>query len=107
MRLFLQSLPLATAMLLAVCIPARAAPHQYHTCPTEARGSVSHHGEADWVVTPQSSRLTGTRIAPIGGIVALVCVYQLFGSEFWIYKRPAPDYVNCVADARGFYCRPS
>jgi hypothetical protein len=46
-------------------------------------------------------------MGPIGGIVALICVYNMFGHDYWIFKRPSPDYVNCTPDARGFYCRPS
>lgn len=102
------------AALLGLAVPAstqvaQAAPHEWHICPAEARGTVSHTGDASWVATTQSSRLIDTRVAPIGGIVALVCVYQMFGGEYWIYKRPSPDYVACRPDTnsarqRGFFC---
>jgi hypothetical protein len=107
MRPFLHTLPAAAAIIFLAGIPAEAAPHEYHTCPTEARAVVTHNGGDDWNATPQSSRLTGTRMGPIGGIVALICVYNMFGHDYWIFKRPSPDYVNCTPDARGFYCRPS
>jgi len=104
MRHVLPVLALAATLIAAVGVPAHAAPHEYHTCPSEARGTVTHDGDASWVATTQSSRLVATRVAPIGGIVALVCVYQMFGGEYWIYKRPSPEYVACRAEARGFYC---
>lgn len=97
-------LAMAAALTTAAGLPVQAAPHEYHTCPSEARGTVTHNGDASWVATTQSSRLVGTRVAPIGGIVALVCVYQMFGGEYWIYKRPSPEYVTCRAELNGFYC---
>ena len=97
-------LAIAAALTTAAGLPVQAAPHEYHTCPSEARGAVTHDGDASWVATTQSSRLVGTRVAPIGGIVALVCVYQMFGGEYWIYKRPSPAYVACRAELNGFYC---
>ena len=104
MRYALPVLALGAALIIAAGLSAQAAPHEYHTCPTEARGTVTHDGDATWVATAQSSGLIDTRIAPIGGIVALVCVYHMFGGEYWIYKRPSPQYVNCRGDGRGFYC---
>ena len=103
------ALVLAVLSPLAVPTPALAAPHEFHVCPAEARGTVTHNGDTSWVATTQSSRLIDTRIAPIGGIVALICVYTMFGGEYWIYKRPSPAYVACrpetTTDGRhGFYC---
>jgi hypothetical protein len=101
------------ALSLAAAAPATpsfAAPHEWHLCPTEARGTVSHNGSANWVATTQSSSLVNTRIAPIGGIVSLVCTYTMFGTEYWIYTRPSAAMPNCEARTdgngrRGFYCR--
>lgn len=95
----------------ATATPSFAAPHEWHVCPTEARGTVSHNGDASWVATTQSSRLVNTRVAPIGGVVALVCTYTMFGTEYWIYKRPSAEMPNCEPRTdnigrRGFYCRP-
>jgi hypothetical protein len=104
MRRVLFALALAAMLTSTAGPPVQAAPHEYHTCPSEARGAVTHDGDASWVATSQSSRLIGTRVAPIGGVVALVCIYQMFGGEYWIYKRPSPEYVTCRAEARGFYC---
>lgn len=104
MRRVLFALALVATLTSTTSLPVQAGPHEYHTCPSEARGTVTHDGDASWVATTQSSRLVGTRVAPIGGIVALVCVYQMFGGEYWIYKRPSPEYVACRAEARGFYC---
>lgn len=104
MRHVLPVLAIAAALTSAAVPPVEAAPHEYHTCPSEARGAVTHNGDASWVATTQSSRLVGTRVAPIGGIVALVCIYHMFGGEYWIYKRPSPAYVACRAELNGFYC---
>ena len=101
----------AATLLSGFATPVLAAPHERHLCPAEARGSVTHDGGAEWVATSQSSRALDARIAPIGGVVALVCVYQMFGSEYWIYKRPSPEYTTCrpepYGDRRGFYCSPT
>jgi hypothetical protein len=91
--------------------PVYAAPHEWHACPTEAHGTVTHNGDSSWVATTQSSSLIDMRVAPIGGIVALICVYHMFGGDYWIYKRPSPAFVSCrpqrAADgSRGFYCAP-
>lgn len=109
MRHVLAALALAGALTSGFSLPAQAAPHEWHLCPTDARGTVTHNGDASWVATTQSSGLIDLRVAPIGGVVALVCVYHMFGGEYWIYKRPSPDYVNCRPDrdsggGRGFYC---
>lgn len=87
---------------------AQAAPHIILNCPAEARGVVSHNGDSSWVATNQSSGIMGVRLEMIGSGPALVCVYRMFGSEYWIYRRPQPDYPRCrPADgARGFYCQP-
>ena len=109
MRRLLPLAALCIAALTSVSTPVSAAPHEWHTCPSEARGNVAHTGDASWVATTQSSRLIDMRVAPIGGIVALVCVYQMFGGEYWIYKRPSPAYIACRPQTagdgrRGFYC---
>ncbi len=109
MRHLLAVLALTGALLPAAALPVQAAPSESHFCPTEARGTVTHNGDASWVATNQASRLSDLRIAPIGGVVALVCVYQMFGGEYWIYKHPSAQYANCEVittgdGRRGFYC---
>ncbi len=109
MRKLLALVALTSLLIPAASLPAQAGPHEWHICPTDARGTVSHNGDASWVATTQSSGLVDTRVAPIGGVVALICVYRMFGSEYWIYKHPSPDFVNCRPDVepggrRGFFC---
>src|SRR3954447_14918680 len=109
MRRLLTVLALALTALAPTATPSFAAPHEWHYCPTEARGTVTHNGDSSWVATTQSSSLIDMRVAPIGGIVALICVYHMFGGDCWIYKRPSPAYVSCRPDraadgSRGFYC---
>lgn len=110
MRHLLPLLALGAMFAPLTTLPAQAAPHQYHECPAEARGTVGHDGDASWVATNQSSRVQDARVAPIGGIVALVCVYRMFGGDYWIYKRPNPDFVSCRPVAEGarryFDCTP-
>jgi len=110
MRRLLAVLALGLAAVAPVSTPALAAPHEWHTCPAEARGTVSHNGDSSWVATSQSSRLTDLRVAPVGGVVALVCIYRMFGSDYWIYKHPSAEMPNCEVRSnggnRGFYCRP-
>jgi hypothetical protein len=87
---------------------AVAAPHIILSCPTEARGVVTHNGGGEWVATNQGSRVTGVRIDAIGTERALICTYSMFGTEYWIYQRPRADYPRCrPADGgAGFYCQP-
>ncbi|MBI4922378.1 MAG: hypothetical protein HY834_11560 [Devosia nanyangense] len=94
--------------LVLTPVAAVAAPHIILSCPSEARGTVTHTGDAGWIATNQSSRVTGVRFETIGGQSSLVCVYLMFGSEYWIYRRPQADYPRCrPADGgAGFYCQP-
>lgn len=109
MRRVLALIALATALVPAATLPAQAAPHEFHTCPNEARGTVTHSGDSSWIATGQSSRLTGFRIERVGGDIALVCEYLMFGGTYWIYKRPSADFPNCQPrdvsfEQKGFYC---
>lgn len=104
--------PLVFGLLAALIVlpaPAQAAEHEYHRCPAEARGTVSHNGATDWLATNQSSRPTNALVSDIGGQPALVCVYRMFGSDYWIYKRPSAQFARCSVrsdtEARfAFYC---
>ncbi|MDP1730772.1 MAG: hypothetical protein Q8L54_06245 [Devosia sp.] len=90
-------------------IEAQAAPHIVYDCPAEASGVVSHTGDAGWTATNQSSRVRDARLESIGGQVALVCTYQIFGTEYWIHRRPPVEYPNCRRLEGGgyrFYCGP-
>lgn len=112
MRRLLAVLALGLAATAPTVTPSFAAPHEWHYCPAEARGTVTHNGDASWVATTQSSRLMDMRIAPIGGITAMVCIYRMFGTDYWIYKHPSAEMpvceprTNSSSGARGFYCRP-
>lgn len=111
MRKLLALVALTSLLIPAASLPAQAGPHEWHICPTDARGTVSHNGDGSWVATTQSSGLIDSRIAPIGGVASLVCVYQMFGGEYWIYKHPSPDFARCRPDMntdgrKGFFCSP-
>lgn len=101
----------AVVALTTVATPVTAAPHEWHSCPDDARATIAHTGDASWVATNQSSRPVSSHVGPIGGVVALICVYTMFGTDYWIYKRPSPDLQNCRAlpDSNGrpaFECMP-
>lgn len=108
MRRLLPVFAFALVSLAAGAAPVAAAPNEYHACPPEARGAVTHNGDAEWTATTQSSRLMDLRITTIGSQVALVCVYHMFGGEYWIYSRPSPSFPNCTVRSGngrpGFYC---
>ena len=108
MRSTVLALAGAVALSIFPMATVQAAPHIILNCPAEARGTVSHNGDSSWVATNQSSRAMGVRLEVIGSQPALVCVYHMFGGEYWIYKRPQPDYPRCrPADGgAGFYCQP-
>lgn len=109
MRHVLPILALALSSLTFAPLPATAAPHEFHTCPAEARGTVGHSGDASWVATNQSSRVQAARVERVGSEVALACVYRIYGGDYWIYKRPSAAFPNCTArssalEGYGFYC---
>jgi hypothetical protein len=97
---------LAVAAIALVAAPALAAPNVVLPCPSEARGTVTHNGDAGWIATNQSSRVSFSRVEQIGGETALVCVYRMFGGDYWIYRRPPADYPRCRHNegSPGFYC---
>jgi len=109
MRHLLPVLALALSSLSFAPLSATAAPHEYHTCPDEARSIVGYAGDPSWIATNQSSRVRAARVERVGSEVALACIYRMFGSDYWIYKRPSPAYPNCTArssavEGYGFYC---
>ncbi len=69
-------------------------------CPREARGVVSHNGDADWTATNQSSPILSISMERIGGQPALVCHYRMFGGDYWIWRRP-PIAVQICAPLPG------
>ena len=81
-------------------LPASAA-SQVHVCPPEARGEVTHTGEAAWTATSQSSRVTAARVETVGGQPSLVCIYRMFGGDYWIYRRPEAPFMQCSAGDMG------
>jgi hypothetical protein len=109
MRHLLPVLALALSSLTFAPLPATAAPHEFHTCPDEARSLVGYGGDPSWIATNQSSRIQSARIDRVGPNLALVCVYRMFGGDYWIYKRPSRDFPNCTVrssavEGYGFYC---
>jgi hypothetical protein len=85
----------------AACILPASAASQVHYCPPEATGVVTHTGEAAWVATNQSSRVTGARVEAIGGQPSLVCIYRMFGGDYWIYRRPEAPFMQCSGGDMG------
>ena len=101
MRLLL----LATVLFLAgMTASAQAAPEVFE-CPTETRAEVRHAGDDTWIATNQASGLHRLEIQRIGTQRAMVCVYNLFGANYWVY-RPFPPRATCEVNARErrFYC---
>jgi hypothetical protein len=108
LRSIVPCLVVALATLLFAA-PASAGPNVTLPCPAEARGTVSHTGDAAWVATTQSSRVVLATIEQIGGQPALVCTYRMFGGDYWIYRRPPADYPYCrrSSSALSFFCTPT
>jgi hypothetical protein len=108
MRPIVPCLVVAFAALLFAA-PAVAGPSVTLPCPAEARGTVSHTGDAAWVATTQSSRVVLSSVEQIGGQPALVCTYRMFGGDYWIYRRPPAEYPHCTRSSGpiGFFCRPT
>lgn len=99
----------AIALSVLPVTTAHAAPHRYFDCPTDARSSVTHNGDAGWIATNQSSRPVNARVEIIGTETALVCIYAMFGTEYWIYRRPDAGFGRCsvMPSRRGFDCVPA
>lgn len=87
---------LAVLAVLALGAGPASAESRDVPCPREARGVVSHNGEADWVATTQSSPIQGVSIEQLGGSAALVCHYRMFGGDYWIWRRPPAEVPNCA-----------
>lgn len=106
MRSIVFGLAVAALALVAAPAPVFAAPNVVLNCPAEARGTVSHNGDAAWVATTQSSRVMDATLEQIGGQNSLVCHYRMFGGDYWIYQRPPVDYPRCrrLDSSPGFYC---
>ena len=97
----------STTLTTTATIPAKAAPNVVLDCPLEARGVVTHNGDAGWITTNQSSHRQDARVESIGGQPALVCTYLMFGGEYWIYQRPPVGFPRCRrldSGTPGFYC---
>lgn len=98
------------AMLILVAVvaasgAARADSQDFH-CPTEVRGSVELVGGAPegWVATPQSSPLRHLSTETIGGQPALACQYEIFGTLYYVWRRPPANLPNCSVWQWGFRC---
>jgi len=108
MRHVLPVLALVASLFAAPGLPALAADSEFHTCPDNAEARVSHTGSSEWIATTQSSRPRELRIEIIGRNPALVCVYRMFGTDYWIYRYPSAHHPNCTVSSeggtRGFYC---
>ena len=93
---------------LALCAGAAEASTIKVFCPTEARGTVTHNGDAAYWATPQSSSVQRLSIERIGGNVALSCHYSMFGGDYIIWRSPPADHPNCevrAGDPTKFYCQ--
>lgn len=64
-------------------------------CPDNARAAVSHDGDAVWTATTQSSGVQSLSIETLGGSQVLVCHYQMFGTDYWIWRRPPTEVPFC------------
>ena len=88
--------------------PARAADARSFQCPPQARSVVTHTGQPEWYATNQSSEVQTARIGVIGGTVKLICVYEMFGGEYWIHRDMESGYGNCRVMRNAldysFYC---
>ncbi|RST78410.1 hypothetical protein EJC49_25475 [Aquibium carbonis] len=89
------------ALASASGVSPSLAASQVHYCPPEARGIVSHTGDASWTATNQSSRVTAARVEMIGGQPSLVCVYRMFGGDYWIHRRPEAPFMQCSGGDMG------
>ena len=97
---------LAAALLAAAAIMAITASASAQTtirCPGEQmRKEIVTPLPGGWWQTPVVNRLTGTRVARIGGDDTLVCEYGPAGS---VMRRAPARTPDCVARAGGFRCR--
>ncbi|MDD5391760.1 MAG: hypothetical protein PHE17_01940 [Thiothrix sp.] len=70
-------------------------------CPlSDARRTITDPLPAGWWTTPIVNHLTETKVQPIAGRPALMCIYGSSGSV----QRNAPDNNTCTAVAGGFRC---
>ena len=98
---------LALLASIAGAATAQAAPTLQIDCPADIRGEITTRLDAEWVATPQSSRVQQAVIGRIGRERVLSCRYRLFGTIYTVH-RPFPPNI-AVCDARsspriGFDC---
>lgn len=97
---------LAAALLAAAAIAAATATATADTtirCPgDQMRKEIVTPLPGGWWQTPLVNRLSGTRIARIGGDNTLICEYGSVGSVMRRVPARTPD---CTAFAGGFRCR--
>lgn len=62
----------------------------------------------DWWNTPQLARLSGAEVRQIGGEPVLTCLYQAYGKEIAIMRRPPESARSCQSRAShfSFICKP-
>jgi hypothetical protein len=71
-------------------------------CPiAAARRTIINPLPQGWWTTPIVDQLSATRVAQVGGRLALVCIYGASGA----IQRYAPDGAVCAAVPLGFRCR--
>lgn len=108
MRRLLALLALSLLSGPAIMQPAAAADARSFSCPSEARGVVTHTGQTEWYATNQSSEVQSARIGVVGESVKMICIYRMFGGEYWIHRDLESGYGRCTVTRNGldfsFYC---
>ena len=98
---------LEMALVAALMVDDRTYEQWDVPCPPTARGTVTYEGggaagmEMEWTATPQSSGVQSASIEDMGGTPALVCHYQMFGHDYWIWMRPPTQVPFCVVGEPG------
>lgn len=91
------------AAAAAFALFSSAASAETINCPlSQATRSIQESLPAGWWTTPVQSNLSETKMFPIGGKQALVCVYGPSGSV----QREAPPNSICTTNPTGFECKP-
>lgn len=77
-------------------------------CPEQASGTVEfpptrmswEAEDPEWTATQQSSRVQSASIEQWGAGPVLVCHYRMFGSDYWIWRRPPERLPYCTVQAQ-------
>ena len=92
---------------LAATLPAHAQATQIVRCPVdEIKAEVVTSLPREWQFAAQRGKLTDAQVRQVDGDLVLACLYQAYGQEIAVVRRPPDGMMSCRAQSTGdsFVC---